>query len=155
MKGRVVLRSDNHCFACDSHCFARVVLRIYLLRNFGCICFSVRSIKAHERSKLSCLTYLSDQSSHISPSHCPISGVREEVKKISNMNIDLFKAVGNGSVASSSGSSSPRPYLANGGNLDKSYHSLSNEFSFPSGGISLPHLHAVVVLNFFFWVIFL
>ncbi|KAL7215259.1 hypothetical protein ACSBR1_027428 [Camellia fascicularis] len=73
MKGRAVLRSDSHCFACDSHCFALAVFRSYLLRNSGCIHFSVRSIKTHERSKRSCLTSLSDQSSRISPSHCRIS----------------------------------------------------------------------------------
>ncbi|KAF5931960.1 hypothetical protein HYC85_028131 [Camellia sinensis] len=67
----------------------------------------------------------------------------KKVKKISDMNIDPFKAVGNGGVASSSGSSSPRPYLANGGNPDKSYHSLSNDFSFPPGGIPSLHLPAV------------
>ncbi|CAL5439542.1 unnamed protein product [Camellia sinensis] len=67
----------------------------------------------------------------------------KKVKKISDMNIDPFKAVGNGGVASSSGSSSPRPYLANGGNPDKSYHSLSNDFSFPPGGIPSLRLPAV------------
>ncbi|KAI7986547.1 Serine/threonine protein phosphatase 2A 55 kDa regulatory subunit B beta isoform [Camellia lanceoleosa] len=67
----------------------------------------------------------------------------KKVKKISDMNIDPFKAVGNGGVASSSGSSSPRPYLANGGNPDKSYHSLSNDVSFPPGGIPSLHLPAV------------
>ncbi|KAL7162598.1 hypothetical protein ACSBR2_042982 [Camellia fascicularis] len=67
----------------------------------------------------------------------------KKVKKISDMNIDPFKAVGNGGVASSSGSSTPRPYLANGGNPDKSYHSLSNDFSFPPGGIPSLHLPAV------------
>ncbi|KAI8026494.1 Serine/threonine protein phosphatase 2A 55 kDa regulatory subunit B alpha isoform [Camellia lanceoleosa] len=60
-------------------------------------------------------------------------GAREESKKFSDMNIDPFKGVGNGGVASSSGSSSLGPYLANGGNVDKSYHSLSNDFSFPPG----------------------
>ncbi|GMP64305.1 hypothetical protein CsSME_00025649 [Camellia sinensis var. sinensis] len=67
----------------------------------------------------------------------------KKVKKISDMNINPFKAVGNGGVASSGGFSSLRPYLANGGNADKSYHSLSNDFSFPPGGISSLHLPAV------------
>ncbi|XP_031257823.1 serine/threonine protein phosphatase 2A 55 kDa regulatory subunit B beta isoform-like [Pistacia vera] len=59
----------------------------------------------------------------------------KKVKKISDMNLDPLKAVANGSVASSSNASSPKPYLANGGCLDKSYSSLSNEFSIPPGGI--------------------
>ncbi|THG12902.1 hypothetical protein TEA_021380 [Camellia sinensis var. sinensis] len=65
----------------------------------------------------------------------------KKVKKISDMNINPFKAVGNGGVTSSSGSSTPTPYLANGENADKSYHSLSNDFSFPPRGISV---HAVI-----------
>ncbi|KAF5939039.1 hypothetical protein HYC85_023298 [Camellia sinensis] len=60
------------------------------------------------------------------------------------MNIDPFKAVGNGGVTSSSGSSTPTPYLANGENADKSYHSLSNDFSFPPRGISSLYLPAEV-----------
>ncbi|KAI8000550.1 hypothetical protein LOK49_LG09G01034, partial [Camellia lanceoleosa] len=67
------------------------------------------------------------------------TGAREESEKFSDMNIDPFKGVGNGGVASSSGSSSLGPYLANGGNVDKSYHSLSNDFSFHQG-ISSLHL---------------
>ncbi|CAL5335065.1 unnamed protein product [Camellia sinensis] len=66
----------------------------------------------------------------------------KKVKKISDMNIDPFKAVGNGGVTSSSGSSTPTPYLANGENADKSYHSLSNDFSFPPRGISSLYLPA-------------
>ncbi|GMQ10138.1 hypothetical protein CsSME_00053262 [Camellia sinensis var. sinensis] len=69
----------------------------------------------------------------------------KKVKKISDMNIDPFKAVGNGGVTSSSGSSTPTPYLANGENADKSYHSLSNDFSFPPRGISSLYLPAVVL----------
>lgn len=59
----------------------------------------------------------------------------KKVKKISDMNLDPSKAVGNGSVASSSNSTSPKPYLANGGSPDRSYSYLSNDFSFPPGGI--------------------
>ncbi|CAL5327859.1 unnamed protein product [Camellia sinensis] len=59
----------------------------------------------------------------------------KKVKKISDMNIDPSKAVGNGGIASSSVSSSPRSYLANGGYTDRSCNNLSNDFSFPPGGI--------------------
>ncbi|CAL5373909.1 unnamed protein product [Camellia sinensis] len=64
----------------------------------------------------------------------------KKVKKISDMNIDPSKAVGNGGVASSSVSSSPRSYLANGGYTDRSCNNLSNDFSFPPGGIPSLHL---------------
>ncbi|KAI8029873.1 Serine/threonine protein phosphatase 2A 55 kDa regulatory subunit B alpha isoform [Camellia lanceoleosa] len=70
-------------------------------------------------------------------------GAREESEIFFDMNINSFKAAGNGDVANSSGSSSLGPYLANGGNADKSYHSLSDDFLFPPGGISSLHLHAV------------
>ncbi|GFZ08134.1 protein phosphatase 2A, regulatory subunit PR55 [Actinidia rufa] len=69
----------------------------------------------------------------------------KKVKKISEMNIDLSKAVGNGGVASSSVSSSSRSYLANGGYPDRSSNYLSNDFSFPPGGI--PSLHLPVVTS--------
>ncbi|XP_014501473.1 serine/threonine protein phosphatase 2A 55 kDa regulatory subunit B beta isoform isoform X2 [Vigna radiata var. radiata] len=59
----------------------------------------------------------------------------KKVKKISEMNIDLSKSMGNGCIASSSNSSSSRPYLANGGSPDRSFNYISNEFSFPPGGI--------------------
>ncbi|XP_047176657.1 serine/threonine protein phosphatase 2A 55 kDa regulatory subunit B beta isoform-like isoform X2 [Vigna umbellata] len=59
----------------------------------------------------------------------------KKVKKISEMNIDLSKSMGNGCIASSSNSSSSRPYLANGGSPDRSYNYISNDFSFPPGGI--------------------
>ncbi|PSR96157.1 Serine/threonine protein like [Actinidia chinensis var. chinensis] len=68
----------------------------------------------------------------------------KKVKKISEMNIDLSKAVGNGGVASSSVSSSSRSYLANGGYPDRSSNYLSNDFSFPPGGIPSLHLPVVV-----------
>ncbi|KAA3457265.1 Serine/threonine phosphatase 2A 55 kDa regulatory subunit B beta-like protein [Gossypium australe] len=69
----------------------------------------------------------------------------KKVKKISDMNLDPSKAVGNGSIASSSNSSSPKPCLANGSSLDGSYNSLSHDFSFPPGG--LPSLHLPVVTS--------
>ncbi|KAL5152468.1 Serine/threonine protein phosphatase 2A regulatory subunit B beta isoform [Glycine soja] len=58
----------------------------------------------------------------------------KKVKKISEMNVDPSKSMGNGSIASSSNSSSSRPYLANGGSPDR-YNYISNDFSFPPGGI--------------------
>ncbi|KHG12427.1 Serine/threonine phosphatase 2A 55 kDa regulatory subunit B beta-like protein [Gossypium arboreum] len=69
----------------------------------------------------------------------------KKVKKISDMNLDPSKAVGNGSIASSSNSSSPKPCLANGSSLDGSYNNLSHDFSFPPGG--LPSLHLPVVTS--------
>ncbi|TYG49122.1 hypothetical protein ES288_D10G069700v1 [Gossypium darwinii] len=62
----------------------------------------------------------------------------KKVKKISEMNLDPPKAVGNGCVASSSNSNSPTPGLANGGSPD-------NDFSFPPGG--LPSLRLPVVTS--------
>lgn len=64
------------------------------------------------------------------------------------MNIDPSKALANGSIgsiASSSDSSSPRPYLANGGSPDKSNNYLTNDFSFPPGGIPSLRLPVVVI----------
>ncbi|KAH7865203.1 hypothetical protein Vadar_003543 [Vaccinium darrowii] len=58
----------------------------------------------------------------------------KKVKKISEMNLDPSKAVGNGCFPSSSASSSPRPHTANGGYPDKSYNYLGNDLSFPLGG---------------------
>ncbi|KAG8497131.1 hypothetical protein CXB51_008383 [Gossypium anomalum] len=69
----------------------------------------------------------------------------KKVKKISDMNLDPSKAVGNGSIASSSNSSSLKPCLANGSSLDGSYNNLSHDFSFPPGG--LPSLHLPVVTS--------
>ncbi|XP_044478801.1 serine/threonine protein phosphatase 2A 55 kDa regulatory subunit B beta isoform-like isoform X1 [Mangifera indica] len=71
----------------------------------------------------------------------------KKVKKISDMNLDPLKAVANGSVASSSNASSPKPYLANGGCLDKSSSSLSNEFFIPPGGIPSLRLPRVITSN--------
>ncbi|KAJ9179306.1 hypothetical protein P3X46_011114 [Hevea brasiliensis] len=69
----------------------------------------------------------------------------KKVKKISDMNVDPSKAVGNGSVASSSNSNSTKSYLANGGWPEKSYGYPSNDFTFPPGGI--PSLHLPVVTS--------
>ncbi|GMI77943.1 hypothetical protein like AT1G17720 [Hibiscus trionum] len=69
----------------------------------------------------------------------------KKVKKISDMNLDPLKAVGNGSTASSSNSNSPIPCLANGGSPDRSYNYLENDFSFPPGG--LPSLRLPVVVT--------
>ncbi|XP_031118898.1 serine/threonine protein phosphatase 2A 55 kDa regulatory subunit B beta isoform-like [Ipomoea triloba] len=49
----------------------------------------------------------------------------KKIKKICNMNIDPSRAVGNGSVASSSISSNPKLCLANGGCTDKLYNNLN------------------------------
>lgn len=70
----------------------------------------------------------------------------KKVKKISEMNVDPTKVVGNGSLASSSNStSSPKQYLANGGYPDRSCP--SNDFPIPAGGIPSLHLPVVFVLN--------
>lgn len=80
--------------------------------------------------------------------HLRVKQVQEKkVKKISEMNIDLSKSMGNGCIASSSNSSSSRPYLANGGSPDRSYNYISNDFSFPPGGIPSLRLPMVVVSN--------
>ncbi|KAL2462585.1 Serine/threonine protein phosphatase 2A 55 kDa regulatory subunit B beta isoform [Forsythia ovata] len=59
----------------------------------------------------------------------------KKVKKISEMNVEPSKSAGNGSIASSSISPSPKQYLANGGCPDRSYNSLGNDVSFPPGDI--------------------
>ncbi|KAJ6932431.1 serine/threonine protein phosphatase 2A 55 kDa regulatory subunit B beta isoform-like isoform X4 [Populus alba x Populus x berolinensis] len=64
----------------------------------------------------------------------------KKVKKISEMNVDPSKAIGNGSIASSSNSGIGKQYLANGG--DK-YDLPSNDFSIPPGGF--PSLRLPVV----------
>lgn len=69
----------------------------------------------------------------------------KKVKKIADMNVDPSKTMGNGSIASSSNSSSSGPRLANGGYPDGSYNYLSNDFSFPPGGIPSLRLPVVVV----------
>ncbi|XP_059644302.1 serine/threonine protein phosphatase 2A 55 kDa regulatory subunit B beta isoform-like isoform X2 [Cornus florida] len=67
----------------------------------------------------------------------------KKVKKISDMNIDPSKAVGNGASANSSVSSSPRPYVANGGYSDRSSSYSSNDFSFPAEGVQSLRLPVV------------
>ncbi|CAO2814689.1 unnamed protein product [Amaranthus hypochondriacus] len=67
----------------------------------------------------------------------------KKVKKISDMNMDTSKGAGNGSVASSSISSSSKQHLENGGYPDKSSSSLNNDLSFPPGGISSLRLPVV------------
>ncbi|KAL8139282.1 hypothetical protein V2J09_005303 [Rumex salicifolius] len=67
----------------------------------------------------------------------------KKLKKISEMNTDPTKIAANGSAASSSISNSPKPNLANGGYPDKSSNYLSNELSFPAGGISALRLPVV------------
>lgn len=79
----------------------------------------------------------------------------KKVKKISDMNIDPSKAMENGSIASSSNSNNSRPHLANGGSSDRSYSYLSNDFSFPPGGIPSLRLPSVVVLRPSSWIVFL
>ncbi|KAG5008654.1 hypothetical protein JHK87_017169 [Glycine soja] len=58
----------------------------------------------------------------------------KKVKKVSDMNVDP-KAMGNGSIASSSNSSSSKSYLANGVSPDGPYNYLNNDFSFPPEGV--------------------
>lgn len=71
----------------------------------------------------------------------------KKVKKVAEMNVDPSKTMGNGSIASSSNSSNPRPSLENGGypDSDRSYNYLSPDFSFPPGGI--PSLRLPVVVS--------
>ncbi|KAI5593768.1 hypothetical protein BDE02_03G034300 [Populus trichocarpa] len=66
----------------------------------------------------------------------------KKVKKISEMNVDPSKAIGNGSIASSSNSSIGKQYLANGGGK---YDLPSNDFSIPPGGF--PSLRLPVVTS--------
>ncbi|KAJ6758346.1 PROTEIN PHOSPHATASE PP2A REGULATORY SUBUNIT B [Salix koriyanagi] len=58
----------------------------------------------------------------------------KKVKKICDMNVDPAKAAGNGPVVGPSIPTSYKPYTANGGCLDKPL-GLSNDFSFPPGGV--------------------
>ncbi|XP_057520032.1 serine/threonine protein phosphatase 2A 55 kDa regulatory subunit B beta isoform-like [Amaranthus tricolor] len=67
----------------------------------------------------------------------------KKVKKISDMNMDASKGAGNGSVASTSISSSSKQHLENGGYPDKLSSSLNNDLSFPPGGISSLRLPVV------------
>ena len=74
----------------------------------------------------------------------------KKVKKISEMNVDPSKAVGNGGVASSSNSSIGKQYLANGG--DKSHNLPSNDLSISPGGFPSLRLPVVILVKqvFFF-----
>lgn len=74
----------------------------------------------------------------------------KKVKKISEMNVDPSKAVGNGNLASSSNLGSSKMHLANGGCPDRSFSCLSNDISFPPGGIPSLRLPQVVVFNPFY-----
>ncbi|KAI5586264.1 hypothetical protein POPTR_006G231000v4 [Populus trichocarpa] len=67
----------------------------------------------------------------------------KKVKKICDMNVDPAKAAGNGPLVGPSISTSSKPYTANGGCLDKPL-GLSNDFSFPPGGVSSLHLPVVL-----------
>ncbi|CAL9009835.1 unnamed protein product [Prunus brigantina] len=71
----------------------------------------------------------------------------KKVKKISDMNVDPSKAVGNGNLASSSNLGSSKTHLANGGCPDRSFSCLSNDISFPPGGIPSLRLPQVVVTS--------
>ncbi|PIA64414.1 hypothetical protein AQUCO_00100117v1 [Aquilegia coerulea] len=68
----------------------------------------------------------------------------KKVKKICDMNVDPSKAGGNGSIASSSMSTTPKPHLANGGLPEKSYMCSSSDIKIPPGGIPSLHLPVVV-----------
>lgn len=71
----------------------------------------------------------------------------KKVKKIADMNMDSFKSVGNGSIATSSVTSSNKlSHTANGEYTDKSYCSLNKDFS-SLGAIQSLRLPVVVVLN--------
>ncbi|KAL1533440.1 Serine/threonine protein phosphatase 2A 55 kDa regulatory subunit B beta isoform [Salvia divinorum] len=69
----------------------------------------------------------------------------KKVKKISEIKVDSGKAVGNGGIASSSNSSKSKHFFANGDYSDRSYNPLSNDLSFPPGG--LPSLRLPVVTS--------
>ncbi|KAK9149452.1 hypothetical protein Scep_008209 [Stephania cephalantha] len=67
----------------------------------------------------------------------------KKVKKICDMNVDSSSSAGNGSIAGSSTSPSPKLCRANGGSSEKAYNCLSNEFQFPPGGIQSLRLPVV------------
>ncbi|TYH01973.1 hypothetical protein ES288_A09G102300v1 [Gossypium darwinii] len=69
----------------------------------------------------------------------------KKIKKISKIIADPSKAVGNGNVASSSNSNSPKPFPTNGVSPDRSCNHLGNDISFPPGG--LPSLCLPVVTS--------
>ena len=74
----------------------------------------------------------------------------KKVKKISEMNVDAFQAVGNGSISSSS-MTSPIGYLPNGGCSERPYGHFSYDLSFPPGGFPSLRLPVVVVLYPAYW----
>jgi serine/threonine-protein phosphatase 2A regulatory subunit B len=78
----------------------------------------------------------------------------KKIKKVSDMNLDPSKAFGNGSVASSSNSVSPKAHLANGAYPSRLYGYQSSELSFPPGGIPSLRLPMVVVLDPILWFYF-
>ncbi|XP_024015460.1 serine/threonine protein phosphatase 2A 55 kDa regulatory subunit B alpha isoform isoform X1 [Eutrema salsugineum] len=66
-----------------------------------------------------------------------------KIKKICDINTDSSRSLGNGSVASSSNANSTNSGLTNGGLPDNVNNFLSNDYSFPPGGI--PSLQLPVV----------
>lgn len=69
----------------------------------------------------------------------------KKLKKIADMNVDPSKSSGNGCAASSSASTCPKPCIANGGYPDKLCSSLSDDLTFPPGGI--PSLRLPVITS--------
>ncbi|XP_077210025.1 serine/threonine protein phosphatase 2A 55 kDa regulatory subunit B beta isoform-like isoform X2 [Tasmannia lanceolata] len=69
----------------------------------------------------------------------------KKVKKICDMNVDPSQVLGNGSIAGSSISTSPKMCLPNGGCSERPYTCSSNDVLFPPGGI--PSLHLPVVAS--------
>ncbi|KAG9456566.1 hypothetical protein H6P81_001074 [Aristolochia fimbriata] len=67
----------------------------------------------------------------------------KKVKRISEMNLDPSQVVGNGNIAGSSALGSSKIFVPNGGCSERPYNCLSNDFSFPPGGI--PSLRLPVV----------
>ncbi|XP_058074052.1 serine/threonine protein phosphatase 2A 55 kDa regulatory subunit B beta isoform-like isoform X2 [Magnolia sinica] len=67
----------------------------------------------------------------------------KKVKKVCEMNLDPSQIAGNGNIASSSISNSPRKHLPNGGCSERSNNYPGNDFLFPPGGI--PSLRLPVV----------
>ena len=69
----------------------------------------------------------------------------KKIKKISSMNVDASKAVGNGCIASSSSST---PHLPNGGSCDGLYNHPSNDLL---GAISSLRLQVVISWVLLVW----
>ncbi|XP_068652554.1 serine/threonine protein phosphatase 2A 55 kDa regulatory subunit B beta isoform-like isoform X2 [Aristolochia californica] len=69
----------------------------------------------------------------------------KKVKRISEMNLDPSQIVGNGNVECSSALGSSKTFLPNGGCSERLNNCLSNDFSFPPGGI--PSLRLPVVAS--------